>query len=99
SRCICRWSVFPKGARYARSSSSPEGDQCRRDPSYPRVVDELKRTLILGQRCRCGVVPYLNNIVEQDHRGIKRRVQTSPGFRSFGRAERTIQGYEAMHMI
>src|SRR3954469_18401753 len=31
SRCVCRWSVFPKGARCARSSS-PEGDQCRREP-------------------------------------------------------------------
>src|SRR3954469_9448017 len=41
----------------------------------------------------------LNNIVEQDHRAIKRRIQASLGFRSFAGAERTIQGYEAMHMI
>jgi IS6 family transposase len=45
------------------------------------------------------VVPYLNNIVEQDHRSIKRRVNASLGFRSFDSAQRTIQGYEAMHMI
>jgi transposase, IS6 family len=45
------------------------------------------------------VVPYLNNIVEQDHRSIKRRINASLGFRSFAGAERTIQGYEAMHMI
>ena len=69
------------------------------NPSYPRVVDELKKTHALGQRCRCRVVPYLNNIVEQDHRAIKRRIQASLGFRSFAGAERTIQGYEAMHMI
>jgi transposase, IS6 family len=37
--------------------------------------------------------------VEQDHRAIKRRVNASPGFRSFDGAKRTIQGYEAMHMI
>src|SRR5207248_5660315 len=42
---------------------------------------------------------YLNNIVEQDHRAIKRRVNASLGFRSFDGAQRTIQGYEAMHMI
>jgi IS6 family transposase len=42
---------------------------------------------------------YLNNIVEQDHRSIKRRVNASQGFRSFEGAWRTIQGYEAMHMI
>src|SRR5437762_13387304 len=39
------------------------------------------------------------NIVEQDHRSIKRRVNASLGFRSFDGAQRTIQGYEAMHMI
>ena len=69
------------------------------NPSYPNVIDELKRNHALGQRCRCRVVPYLNNIVEQDHRAIKRRVNASLGFRSFAGAERTIQGYEAMHMI
>jgi hypothetical protein len=37
--------------------------------------------------------------VEQDHRSIKRRVNASLGFRSFAGAQRTIQGYEAMHMI
>jgi len=68
-------------------------------PSYPGVVDELKRTHALGRRCRCRVVPYLNNIVEQDHRAIKRRINASLGFRSFAAAERRIQGYEAMHMI
>jgi transposase-like protein len=69
------------------------------NPSYPNVIDELKRNHALGQRCRCRVVPYLNNIVEQDHRAIKRRISASLGFRSFAGAERTIQGYEAMHMI
>ena len=69
------------------------------NPSYPNVIDELKRTHALGQRCRCRVVPYLNNIVEQDHRAIKRRINASLGFRSFAAAERTIEGYEAMHMI
>jgi transposase, IS6 family len=69
------------------------------NPSYPNVIEELKRNHALGQRCRCRVVPYLNNIVEQDHRAIKRRIHASLGLSSFGGAERTIQGYEAMHMI
>ena len=42
---------------------------------------------------------YLNNILEQDHRAIKRRVRASQGFRSFWGAYRTIQGYEAVHVI
>jgi transposase, IS6 family len=69
------------------------------NPSYPTVIGELKREHGLGRRCHCRIVPYLNNIVEQDHRSIKRRVNASLGFRSFDGAQRTIQGYEAMHMI
>ena len=69
------------------------------NPSYPKVVAELKTEGKLGRRCRCRTCPYLNNIVEQDHRAIKRRVNASQGFRSFQGAGRTIQGYEAVHMI
>lgn len=42
---------------------------------------------------------YLNNIVEQDHRAIKRRVRPMMGFKSFWAARRLIAGIEIMHMI
>lgn len=42
---------------------------------------------------------YLNNIVEQDQRFIKRLVKPGLGFQSFHTAWRTLRGYEAMHMI
>jgi transposase, IS6 family len=38
-------------------------------------------------------------MVEQDHRCVKRRVNPGLGFGSFDTAERTLQGYEVMHMI
>jgi transposase-like protein len=41
----------------------------------------------------------LNNIIEQDHRFIKKRLVASLGFRSAEGASRTIEGYEAMHAI
>jgi transposase, IS6 family len=44
-------------------------------------------------------VKYLNNIIEQDHRFIKKRVRACLGYRSFDTAERTQQGVEAMNMI
>jgi IS6 family transposase len=69
------------------------------NPSYPKVIAELKKTGELGRRCRCRPVRYLNNIVEQDHRAIKRRVSASQGFRSFRSAARTIQGIETVNMI
>ena len=59
----------------------------------------MKKKGILRRRCRHRPVQYVNNIVEQDHRAIKRRVTAKQGFRAFHAARRTIQGYEAMHMI
>jgi len=41
----------------------------------------------------------LNNILEQGHRAIKRRVKAKQSFRAFHAARRTIAGYEALHMI
>ena len=40
-----------------------------------------------------------NNIVEQDHRRIKRLARTGLGFGSLRMARRTLAGYEAMAMI
>ena len=91
--------TFFRKALAAPSLPRPRVINVDGNPSYPTVIDELKMNHVLGQRCRCRVVPYLNNIVEQDHRSIKRRINASLGFRSFAGAERTIQGYEAMHMI
>jgi len=69
------------------------------NPSYPKVIAELKDKGEVGRRCQCRPVRYLNNILEQDHRSIKRRVRASQGFRSFDAAWRTIQGIETVHMI
>jgi transposase-like protein len=68
-------------------------------PAYARAIAELKRSGELGPRCRCRPSPYLNNIVEQDHRFIKKRIAASLGFRSVEGALRTVAGYEAMHVI
>jgi putative transposase len=44
-------------------------------------------------------VKYLNNIVEQDHRAIKRMTRPMLGFKSFCSAAITLAGIELMHMI
>ena len=44
-------------------------------------------------------IKYLNNIVEQDHRAIKRLVRPMLGFKSFRSAAVTLAGIELMHMI
>jgi len=48
---------------------------------------------------RAGAPPIVNNLVEQHHRFIKKRIPASLGFRSVEGALNTIDGYEAMHMI
>jgi transposase-like protein len=42
---------------------------------------------------------YLNNIVEQDHRGVKRRLRPMLGLKDFGHAAITIAGVELLHRI
>ena len=44
-------------------------------------------------------IKYLNNIVEQDHRAIKRLTRPMLGFKSFWSAAITLAGIEIMHMI
>src|SRR2546427_10410503 len=44
-------------------------------------------------------IKYLNNIVEQDHRGVKRVTRPMLGFKSFEAAQDTLVGIELMHMI
>jgi IS6 family transposase len=67
--------------------------------AYPPAIARLKAEGALERDCRHRPVPYLNNVLEQDHRAIKRRINASQHFRSFWGAWRTIAGYEAIHMI
>jgi transposase-like protein len=60
---------------------------------------QLKDEGVLEENCQHRPVQYLNNVLEQDHRTIKRRVKASQHFLSFWAAWRTIAGYEAIHMI
>jgi transposase-like protein len=67
--------------------------------AYPPAIEELRENGELGPRCQCRPCPYLNNVLEQDHRFVKKRMAASLWFRSVDGALRTIAGYEAMHMI
>ncbi len=49
--------------------------------------------------CELRRVKYLNNVIEQDHRFIKKKVRASQCFKSFQTAERTLEGIEAVNMM
>ena len=68
-------------------------------PTCSTAIASLQRTDDLPRRCRHRAVQYLNNIVEQDHRCVKKRIVVKHGLRAFGAARRTINGYEAIHRM
>ena len=70
-----------------------------KNPAYPAAFKELKAEGMLSRRCRLRQCKYLNNIIEQDHRNVKRRMRLAMGYGSFRTAWRTLQGIETIHMI
>jgi transposase, IS6 family len=69
-----------------------------KNAAYPKAAAEMKKNGELWRRSRL-TVKYLNNIVEQDHRRVKRLICPGLGFGSFWTARRTLAGYEVMAMI
>ncbi|MED0857952.1 DDE-type integrase/transposase/recombinase, partial [Bacillus pseudomycoides] len=63
------------------------------------AVEELRKEKKMPLGIQLRQVKYLNNIVEQDHRFIKKRVRSMLGLKSFGTATSIISGIEAMHMV
>jgi IS6 family transposase len=62
-------------------------------------IENLKKNKELPQEIIVRQAKYLNNIIEQDHRFIKKITNPMLGFKSFETAEKTIQGIETMHRI
>jgi transposase, IS6 family len=83
----------------ATSHASPRVINVDKNPAYPPAVEQLKEEGTLPNHTQLRQCKYLNNIIEQDHRFIKRRVNPGLGFFSFNTARRTIGGYEVMNMI
>src|SRR5215203_4416579 len=70
-----------------------------KNAAYPAAVTAMKREGELWRFSRLRQVKYLNNIVEQDHRRIKRLVRPGLGFGSLPTTRRTLVGYEGIAMI
>ena len=68
-------------------------------PASATAITELTQAGELGRRCRYRPSPNMNNVLDQDHRFVKKRIASSLWFRSVRGALNTIAGYESMHMI
>jgi hypothetical protein len=74
------------------------GDLDGHTPSH-RALRLLRRENPKWKYVEVRSCKYLNNIIEQDHRAIKRRCASMKGFKSFANAAITIAGIELAHRI
>ncbi len=62
-------------------------------------LEQINQGLPENQQIGIRQVKYLNNLIEQDHRGIKRIVKPMLGFKNFFSAAATLAGIELYHML
>ncbi len=70
-----------------------------RHASYTDAFAASQAEKVLPFDCHLRRTKYLTNVVEQDHRFVRRRWRNMQCFRSFHTAERTLEGVEALHMM
>ncbi len=88
---------FFRKALSAAHNQEPRVINVDKNAAYPKAIDELKEKEELSEQVELRQNKYLNNLIEQDHRGIKRLTKPGMGFGSFNTARRTIKGYEIMN--
>ena len=70
-----------------------------KNAAYPEAFTSSQDEKVLPKDCTLRRVKYLNNVIEQDHRFIKKKVRVSQCFKRFQTAERTLEGVESMNMM
>ncbi len=70
-----------------------------KNPAYPVAFEAVRHEGLVRPRSNLRQCKYLNNIIEQDHRFIKRRTRPMLGFKLFTTAWRTLRGIEIMHAL
>ena len=74
-------------------------DERGQEPAYPAAIEALRADGTIPHRVALRQCKYLNNVIEQDHRTVKKRVWLAKGYGSFQSAWRTLQGIETVNMI
>ena len=87
---------FRKAFKY---NGHPEKIAIDKSGSNISALKAANKTLPKDQQIEVRQVKYLNNIVEQDHRFIKKRTKPMLGFKSFRSARITITGIENIRII
>ena len=90
---------FLRKAIEASGNAMPRVMNVDKNPAYPAAVEALKADGSIPRRVVLRQCKYLNNLIEQDHRTVKKRVWLAKGYGSFQSAWRTLQGIETVDMI
>ncbi|PEZ06888.1 IS6 family transposase [Bacillus sp. AFS018417] len=90
---------FFKKALRSFHVSKPRVITVDKNPAYPIAVGELRKEKNMPSDMQLRQKKYLNNIMEQDHRFIKKRVRSMLGLKSFRTATYILSGIETMHMM
>ena len=98
-----RTSVLKFFKKAIGSSGMPEKVNIDKSGSNTAALNRINALLFLFGLWHLIIevrrVKYLNNMVEQDHRSIKKVTKVMTGFKSFEAAEATISGIELHHML
>jgi IS6 family transposase len=70
-----------------------------KNAAYPEAFTTSQAERIVPKGCKLRRVKYLNNVIEQDHRFVKKKVPASHCFKRFHTAERTPEGIESINMM
>ena len=82
-----------------RSSGLPTKITIDKSGANTAGINAINETLDKDKRIEVRQIKYLNNIVEQDHRFIKKITKLMKGFKSFSSARSTLAGIELHHML
>ena len=82
-----------------KNNERPEKVTVDKSGSNKCALDFLNKDVEVEDKIEIRQIKYLNNIIEQDHRFIKKRVRPMLGFKNFFSAKRTIAGIESVRMI
>lgn len=90
---------FFKKALQSFHVSKPRVITFDKNPAYPIAIEQLKEEKRIPKGTEVRRIKYLNNIVEQEPRFIKKRIRSMLGFKSYKTSASILSGVEAMHML
>ena len=82
-----------------KSSGRPEKVNIDKSGANLSGLEKTNKAFSKAQQLTIRQVKYLKNIIEQEHRGIKRITRLMLGFKGFNSAAATLSGIELYHMI